>query len=295
MKDESGTVGFVNGAPAIAVHDGAARPFYDPQAVAREARKAGVYLIGRVVTFEDPITSAAHPALAVHRSDGSLWHTNGGLGWLNPYSRDGVDIRRGRRRRGGEGRLRRDPVRLRPLPERRGRLDHPLPRRAPAACTADGRRVPARTPRPACIRSASASRPTSSGCLRRTTSGSASTRRRSGRSSTPIYPMTYPSHYRSGRVQPARPERRPGADRLRLARRLPHAARRDAARCSFRGCRTSRSAARTTPADVAAQIAAARSFRTGGFMLWNAGGIYTAGALRADRPPPLPAVAVPTL
>ena len=79
--------------------------------------RAGVYLIGRVVTFEDPITSRMHPDLAIRQSDGSLWHTNGGLGWLNPYSHAAwkydVDVAVAASKAG----IRRDPVRLRPLPE----------------------------------------------------------------------------------------------------------------------------------------------------------------------------------
>ena len=87
LKDESGNVTFTRNAPSIAVKDGAALRYFDPHEVVAKVHKAGVYLIGRIVTFEDPITSRAHPELAVHRSDGSLWRTNGGLGWLNPYSR----------------------------------------------------------------------------------------------------------------------------------------------------------------------------------------------------------------
>ncbi len=86
VKDETGNVGFVKGAPALALHDGAARPYYNPAEVVHKVHKAGVYLIGRVVTFEDPITSVAHPGLAIRQSNGSLWRTSGGLGWLNPYS-----------------------------------------------------------------------------------------------------------------------------------------------------------------------------------------------------------------
>ena len=44
-----------------------------------------MYLIGRVVVFEDPTLSAARPDLAVLRPDGSRWLNNGGLGWVNPY------------------------------------------------------------------------------------------------------------------------------------------------------------------------------------------------------------------
>jgi hypothetical protein len=50
-----------------------------------------------------------------------------------------------------------------------------------------------------------------------------------------------------------------------------------------------------TLADVAAQIASARTEQTGGFMLWNASGLYTARALRPGPPPPLPLLAAPQL
>jgi putative glycosyl hydrolase protein len=86
LKDESGNVSFLRGAPRLALHDGAAVPYFDLRKTAAEAHAAGVYLIGRIVTFEDPITAVAHPELAIHRAGGSLWKTNGGLAWLNPYS-----------------------------------------------------------------------------------------------------------------------------------------------------------------------------------------------------------------
>jgi hypothetical protein len=51
-----------------------------------------------------------------------------------------------------------------------------------------------------------------------------------------------------------------------------------------------------TPADVAAQVESARTEHTGGFMLWNAAGVYTAKALKASRtPPPLPELPAPQL
>src|SRR5690348_3847940 len=52
LKDESGKVSFERGAPAIARGDGAARDYFDPARVVQQAHAAGVYLIGRVVTFE---------------------------------------------------------------------------------------------------------------------------------------------------------------------------------------------------------------------------------------------------
>ena len=76
LKDESGNVSFVKGAPAIARHDGAARAYFNPAKAVAQAHKAGIYVIGRVVSFEDPITAVAHPDMAIHRSDGSIWTTS---------------------------------------------------------------------------------------------------------------------------------------------------------------------------------------------------------------------------
>jgi hypothetical protein len=109
-----------------------------------------------------------------------------------------------------------------------------------------------------------------------------------------IYPMTYPSHYRSGEFNLPDPNAAPAAtvsDSL------------NDFRTELTGERAllvpwlqDFSLGRTySPADVAAQIGAARSFHTGGFMLWNAGGLYTTRELRAGPPPPLPVLPAPTL
>ena len=88
VKDENGAVAFLGyGTPRLARETGAARPFYDPRLVAQKIHQRGVYLVGRVVVFEDPTLSVARPDLAVLRPDGSVWKNNAGLGWLNPYSR----------------------------------------------------------------------------------------------------------------------------------------------------------------------------------------------------------------
>src|SRR5215471_9320984 len=59
LKDESGNVSFTQGAPALATEIGATRSYFDARAVARRAHAAGVYLIGRIVTFQDPIAAVA--------------------------------------------------------------------------------------------------------------------------------------------------------------------------------------------------------------------------------------------
>jgi hypothetical protein len=77
----------VCGAPRLGRATGAAKPYYDPRAAARKLHAAGLYLIGRVVTFQDPDVAEKRPRLALRNPDGSIWHTQGGLGWLNPYDR----------------------------------------------------------------------------------------------------------------------------------------------------------------------------------------------------------------
>jgi hypothetical protein len=88
VKDENGEIGFISQAtPRTAVSIGAARDYYDARAAARRVHARGIYLIGRIVVFEDPVLSQARPELAVRRSDGSVWRDAAGLGWTNPYDR----------------------------------------------------------------------------------------------------------------------------------------------------------------------------------------------------------------
>jgi hypothetical protein len=51
----------------------------------RKARAKGVYLIGRVVVFEDPLLAERRPGMAIRRRDGGIWLNHAGLGWANPY------------------------------------------------------------------------------------------------------------------------------------------------------------------------------------------------------------------
>jgi hypothetical protein len=87
VKDEGGEIGFRPVGVPLATRIGAVRAFYKPAQVARLAHRNGIYLIGRVVVFQDPVLSNARPDLAIHRTDGSVWTTSAGLGWVNPYDR----------------------------------------------------------------------------------------------------------------------------------------------------------------------------------------------------------------
>src|SRR5436189_3775394 len=86
VKDENGEVGWPVNVP-LARRVGSGMRYYSPERAVAKIHAAGLYLIGRVVTFEDPVLSAHAPELAIRRADGSRWLNNGGLGWTNEYDK----------------------------------------------------------------------------------------------------------------------------------------------------------------------------------------------------------------
>jgi hypothetical protein len=91
VKDEGGEIGFRPAGVPLAARVGAVRAFYDPRRVTRMLHAKGIYVIGRVVVFQDPVLARARPDLAIRRSGGGIWTTSAGLGWLNPYDRRNWD------------------------------------------------------------------------------------------------------------------------------------------------------------------------------------------------------------
>jgi hypothetical protein len=87
VKDEGGEIAFAPTGVALARKTGAVRDFYKPAQVAKLARRKGVYLIGRVVVFQDPYLARARPDMAVRTRGGGIWETTQGLAWVNPYDR----------------------------------------------------------------------------------------------------------------------------------------------------------------------------------------------------------------
>jgi len=87
VKDEGGEIGFAPSDVPLARTIGATRRFYNPTALVALAHRNGIYMIGRVVCFQDPKLAQGRPDLAVQRPDGSVWTTNAGASWVNPYDR----------------------------------------------------------------------------------------------------------------------------------------------------------------------------------------------------------------
>jgi hypothetical protein len=252
-----------------------------------------MYLIGRVVTFEDPITAVAHPELAIRTRDGSVWKTSGGLGWLNPYNRKAwrydVDIAAAAAKAGFDE-IQFDYVRF----PSDGDVDamvfpgaHPQPKNStiPAFFRYATKRL-----HPLGVRVSA----DVFGLAATHELGIGQHPRQIGKIIDAIYPMTYPSHYRSGEYNLPDPNAAPGTtvsfslrdfrDQLAGGRALLVPWLQD-----FSLGRT------YTLTDVAAQVQAARAANAGGFMLWNAAGLYTPQALRRGALPPFPTFRPPSL
>jgi hypothetical protein len=277
VKDENGEIAFSRPGVRLAKRIGAAHNYYDPRRVARDARERGLYLIGRVVVFQDPFLSQGRPSLAIHTPGGSVWTTGAGLGWSNPYDervwKYNLDVAEAAVEAGfdeimfdyvrfptdgdvssavfeGRKREHRGVTIGRFLQYARERLE-PLGARVSAA-----------------VFGLSATREM----------GIGQRPRRLARHLDTIYPMVYPSHYGAGEYSLNDPNAVPG---ITVARSL-----RDFRR-ALRGRETLlvpwlqdfTLGREYTLDDVRAQVQAARDLGSKGFLLWNAAGVYTPGGL----------------
>jgi hypothetical protein len=277
VKDENGEIGFVPSAVPLAREIGAAKPYYRPRKVALAARRQGVYLIGRIVCFEDPVLSSALPSRAVQRRDGSTWENHAGLGWADPYNRDNwkyiVDLGVAAARLGFDE-IQFDYVRF-PTDGDIENMVFPAATETPLGWTiaefvhyASKRLKPLGVRVSADVFGLSGTRDLGIGQIPR----------RIARYLDAIYPMVYPSHYNSGEYGLDDPNAAPGET---VAASLADFKK------QLRGTKTQLipwlqdfSYGRTyTFADVQAQIVAARAAGAPGFLLWNAAGIYTVDAL----------------
>ena len=277
VKDENGEVGFVPSSVPLARATGAAKRYYSPRAVVAAARRHGVYLIGRVVCFEDPVLSEQRPQLAIKRRDGSVWRNAAGLGWTNPYDRrvwDYIaDIGEAAARLGFDE-IQLDYVRF-PSDGDVENVVYPGRTKTPPAWVIPqfvqyvSKRLDRLGVRVAVdVFGLSATRDLGIGQIPR----------RISRYVDAVYPMVYPSHYAPGEYDLDDPNASPGQT---VAHSLAHFQRELQGReAKLIPWLQDFSLGRTyTAADVRAQIDAAFAAGSRGFLLWNATGTYTVDAL----------------
>lgn len=91
IKDDSGWVTYRS---TLAVVKEAKADTYmipDLDRVLATLREHDIYSIARIVTFKDPRLALHRPDLAVHNSQGGVWHDRTGAAWLDPYNREAWD------------------------------------------------------------------------------------------------------------------------------------------------------------------------------------------------------------
>jgi hypothetical protein len=278
VKDENGHVGFVPRSVPLARRASAAVQYYNPERVARRVHALGVYLIGRVVVFEDPVLAERRPDLAVQTIDGAVWHNAAGLGWTNPYDRRvwryNVDLAVAAAQSGFDE-IQFDYVRF-PSDGDLSLIRYPGTQPQSMRWTipafvhyASNRLHPLGTRVSVDLFGLSATRDLGIGQLPQ----------RVSRNADAVYPMVYPSHFNPGEYGIDDPNAWPGPV---VSRSLSDF------RQSLEGRKVRLtpwlqdfSLGRTyTIDDVRLQIAAARGMGTNGFLLWNPEGVYSSGALQ---------------
>lgn len=88
IKDFSGTISIPLDNPLLSVGlSGSGCKVPDMEDFVKTLHEKGIYVIGRITVFQDPLYAKANPEDAIHRiSDGGLWADKNGLHYLYPGS-----------------------------------------------------------------------------------------------------------------------------------------------------------------------------------------------------------------
>jgi hypothetical protein len=278
VKDENGEMGFVSKRYApLAAEVGASHTYYDPAAVARSVHARGLYLVGRVVVYEDPILGEKRPDMALHTTDGGVWHNNSGLAWTNEYDKRvwkyNVDIASAAARAGFDE-IQFDYVRF-PSDGDLSLIVYSGARNEAKSETITAfLAYAARRLHPLGVRVSA----DVFGLAATHDLGIGQAPRKISRVIDAVYPMVYPSHFAPGEYNLSDPNGDPGRT---VAFALADFRRQMAGeRARLIPWLQDFSLGRTyTIDDVRAQILSAREAHARGFLLWNAGGEYTHDAL----------------
>ncbi len=85
IKNDSGEVTYDMGLPLAEEIGAQTRYVSDMPGLIQQLKEKDIYLIARIVAFKDPILAEKEPKYAVKNPDGSVFHDNNDLAWVNPY------------------------------------------------------------------------------------------------------------------------------------------------------------------------------------------------------------------
>lgn len=86
IKDYSGHISYKTDIPEVnAAHADAETRIWRPNVLLKELHNQGIYVIGRVTVFQDPLLAKAHPEWALYNeTTGEVWTDKKGLAWMDP-------------------------------------------------------------------------------------------------------------------------------------------------------------------------------------------------------------------
>lgn len=86
IKDEAGRLSYKSNVQT-AIDIGASQNMIsDIEGVISFLKENGIYVVGRIVTFKDPLYAKKVPAISYKRADGTSWTDSAGNYWPNPYN-----------------------------------------------------------------------------------------------------------------------------------------------------------------------------------------------------------------
>lgn len=86
IKDEAGHVSYNSSVQTAIDISSSKKMISNIEATLKDFKDAGIYVIGRIVTFKDPLYAKKVSENAYKKSDGSLWVDYAGNNWPNPYN-----------------------------------------------------------------------------------------------------------------------------------------------------------------------------------------------------------------
>ncbi|MDH4100878.1 MAG: putative glycoside hydrolase [Nitrospirota bacterium] len=88
LKDSTGKICYESNVPLVQELKLQERRIRDLDALVRECKKAGIYLIARIAVFQDPALAEKRPEWAIKSKEkGTLWRDKKGLAWVDPSVR----------------------------------------------------------------------------------------------------------------------------------------------------------------------------------------------------------------
>ena len=87
IKDFSGGISFPSDDPQLKPYVSGTCGAKDMKEFIESLHKKGIYVIGRITTFQDPLHAKAHPEWAVQKKEGGVWKNYGGLAFIDVGAR----------------------------------------------------------------------------------------------------------------------------------------------------------------------------------------------------------------